>query len=287
MNDTRPWRPGDNWITDFSGYVVGIRPANARYPTYIATARAANTFSEVQTFSQGFSAYGVTTTGVTGTGKLVYGTSPTIATPLIDMLILSSATGKGIKVDATTPTYPWNDKEGVLNYASAVPGSLNIYRNTIRDYSFSVNDEVDGKFHIPHDYAPGTDIFIHVHWSHIGTAISGNFSGNFKYTYAKGHNQAAFSAEKDIPVTYATVNIATTPRYQHMITEVQLSSAGGSATLLDTALIETDGILLANWVQTAIPTITGTIVEPFIHFVDLHYQSTGIGTKNKSPAFYG
>lgn len=198
-------------------------------------------------------------------------------------LSLPKASGKGIMVDGG---FGWKDKEGVLNYASAVPGALNIYRNTIRDYSFSVNDEVDGKFHIPHDWAPGTDIFIHVHWSHIGTVISGNFQGNFKYTYAKGHNQAAFGAEKDIPVTYPTVNIATTPRYQHMITEVQLSSSGGSATLLDTASIEVDGLILANWVQTAIPTITGTIVEPFIHYVDLHYQSVEGGTKQRSPNFY-
>ena len=223
------------------------------------------------------------------TGGTIEGATVGVANPALvgsTFNIFPKASGYGVKVDTTTPTFPWRDKEGILNYASAVPGSLNIYRNTIRDYSFSVNDEVDGKFHIPHDYVPGTDIYIHVHWSHIGTVISGNFTGAFKYIYAKGHNQAAFQAEKDIPVTYATVNIATTPRYQHMITEVQLSSAGGSATLLDTALIEIDGILLANWVQTAIPTITGTITEPFIHFVDLHYQSTGIGTKAKAPNFY-
>jgi len=209
-----------------------------------------------------------------------------VAQSFLDNLVLPKTSGKGMQVDTDAPTFPWKDKEGVLNYASSVPGALNIYRNTIRDYSFSAGDEVDGKFHIPHDYVPGTDIFIHVHWSHIGTVISGTFAGNFKFIYAKGHKQAAFPAEKDLPLTYPTVNIATTPQYQHMITEVQLSISGGSATQLDTALIEPDGILLANWVQTTIPTITGVIVEPFIHFMDLHYQSTNIGTKAKAPNFY-
>jgi hypothetical protein len=203
-----------------------------------------------------------------------------------DTLVLPKTSGKGIKVDTATPTWPWKDKEGVLNYQSVFPAALNIYQGTVRDYSFSVSDEVDGKFHIPHDYAPGTDIFIHVHWSHIGTTITGNFSGNFKHTYAKGHNQAAFPAEKTVVLTYATVNIATTPQRQHRIDEVQLSTAGGSATLMDTALLEPDGLILANWIQTAIPTITGTIQEPFIHFIDLHYQSTGVGTKAKAPNFF-
>jgi hypothetical protein len=204
-----------------------------------------------------------------------------------NLLVVPKTSGMGIKVDTTTPTFAWKDKEGVLNYASAVPGALNIYQGTVRDYSFSVNDQVDCKIHIPHDYAMGTDIFVHVHWSHIGTAITGNFAGNFKHTYAKGHNQAAFPAEKTLGLTYATVNIATTPQRRHRIDEVQLSVAGGSATQMSTADIEPDGLLLINWLQTGIPTITGTIVEPFIHYIDLHYQSTGIGTKAKvGPTFW-
>ena len=27
----------------------------------------------------------------------------------------------------------------------------------------------DITFHLPHDYVPNTDIFIHVHWTHAGT----------------------------------------------------------------------------------------------------------------------
>jgi hypothetical protein len=72
-----------------------------------------------------------------------------------------------------------------------------------------------------------------------------------------------------------------------MITEVQLTTSGGSATQWDTSLIEVDGLILGCLTLTAIPTITGGVVnEPFVHHIDLHYQSTGIGTKQKAPDFY-
>lgn len=142
-------------------------------------------------------------------------------------------------------------------------------------------------FHIPHDYVPGSDLFIHMHWSHNGTAISGNIVTTFKFTYAKGHGQEIFPAEKTVVITYNTVNIATTPRYIHRIDEAQLSTPGGSASLLDSNLIEPDGIIMMNMTMTTVPTITGAAVPaPVVFFADVHYQSTGIGTKQKSPNFW-
>jgi len=89
-------------------------------------------------------------------------------------------------------------------------------------------------------------------------------------------------------MTHATVNIATTPRYIHRVDEVQLSSAGGSTTLLDTSLIEIDGIILCGVIFTTIPTITGgSPNEPFLFRTDIHYQSSNIGTKAKASPFYG
>jgi hypothetical protein len=209
---------------------------------------------------------------------------------VFEQLTLPKTSGYGIKVDTTTPTWPWRDLEGILiwDQGGANAFSLATYRGgAVREFAGSATDKLDCKFHIPHDYAPGTDLFIHIHWSHNGTAITGDLGADIAYTYAKGHQQAIFPTEKVIPLIYSTVSIATTPQYRHNITEVQLSSAGGSATLTDSALIEVDGILLANVTLTAIPTITGgSPNEPFVHFVDLHYQSTGMGTKQKAPSFW-
>lgn len=202
---------------------------------------------------------------------------------------LPKTSGAGIKVDITTPTWGWRDLEGVeiTDVLGANAATLTLYQTPVREYAYSVGDIMDIRFHIPHDLVPNTDMFIHFHWSHIGTAISGNMSVNCSSTYAKGHNQANFPAPKVVPITYATTNIATTPAFRHRIEEAAWSSAGGSATLFDTALLEVDGLILMNLAVTAIPTITGgTSNEPFIHRVDLHYQSTNIATKAKAPNFY-
>jgi hypothetical protein len=166
--------------------------------------------------------------------------------------------------------------------------TLEIYRaGSVREWSFAANDVSDNRFHIPHDYAPGTDLYIHVHWSHNGTAISGSAGFTHRHTYAKGHNQAIFPAEKTITSSQTTASIGTTPQYQHFIVETQLSTPGGSASLLDTNLIEPDGLILMNTAFSTIPTITGgSPNRPFIHFIDIHYQSTGVGTKQKAPNFY-
>ncbi|MCK4635847.1 MAG: hypothetical protein KAT32_03210 [Candidatus Moranbacteria bacterium] len=52
--------------------------------------------------------------------------------------------------------------------------------------------------------------------------------------------------------------------------------------------MEPDGLLMVSLKTTTIPTITGSATSnlPYIFTVDIHYQSTGIGTKNKVPDFY-
>ena len=67
-----------------------------------------------------------------------------------------------------------------------------------------------------------------------------------------------------------------------MIAEVAFTNYGGDATHFDRAVIETDGLLAVMTKLTA----NTTGVDPFLHYVDIHYQSTGLPTKNKAPNFY-
>lgn len=202
-------------------------------------------------------------------------------------LVLPKTAGKGLQVDPASPTFGWKDQLGYVNPKNSAPGALvrTLYIGTdIYDWAMTVNDVCDFNFHIPHDYVPNSDMYIHVHWSHNGTAISGNIQFTFYHTYAKGHNQAEFYAQKTITTTiYNTTNIATTPRYRHRIEETQFSSAGGSATLCDSGIIEVDGVIMGQIKLTTAPTVSGGSV--FLHYVDLHYQSTGMPTKNKAPDF--
>lgn len=57
--------------------------------------------------------------------------------------------------------------------------------------------------------------------------------------------------------------------------------------MLDTDLIEVDGVIIVALVVSTIPTITGgSPNEPFLITADIHYQSNNLATKNKAPDFW-
>jgi hypothetical protein len=206
-----------------------------------------------------------------------------------ETLVLPKTAGKGIKVDTDVPTFGWRDIIGrVIPKAVGVgsPARAIYAGGTIADYAFVANDVCDFGYHIPHDYVAGTDLYFHVHWSHTdAVSITGNASFTAYHTYAKGFNQANFPAEKNIVITHATTDLATTPQYRHRVDEGQLSSSGGSATLMDSALLEPDGFLIITLQLSALPTFGG-LGKLFIHTCDIHYQSTNISTKQKAAPFY-
>jgi len=199
---------------------------------------------------------------------------------------MDSHSTSGIKIDRAAPDYGWQDMLGAIRVHGTGGDEpvYNIYRDGIRQYEFNtIGDEVWVEFHIPHDYATGTDLYIHSHWSHhnASTITTGSLTWTFETTYAKGHNQAPFPATTNSTAIHnaATTNV---PQYQHMITEVQLSASGGGVGLIDTDDIEIDGLILVRVAKTE-----DTMADnPFLHFADIHYQSTGITTKNKAPDFY-
>jgi len=214
-------------------------------------------------------------------------------------LVLPKTTNTGIKLDTTTPTFGYKDLIGQINphVGGGIAPTSTLIKGTgthMRSWAFSAGDVIDSViFHIPHDYLPGSDIFLHCHYKHAGTAISGNLVLDWYVNYCKGYTQAGqiFGNEINITQTISTPNIATIPRYSHNIAEFQLSNNGGNTTHLDRNLIEVDGIINVSITATTIPTITGAPTgsanEPFIFMIDIHYQTTGvIGTKDKNFPFY-
>lgn len=206
-------------------------------------------------------------------------------------LQIPKTSGLGIKVDSLgTPTFPWQDLIGDITPKPSAPNAPTFaaFRGgSVKTYFYSAGDQGDCLYHIPHDYVPGSDLSIHVHWAHNGTAISGSFVIDLYVTYAKGHGQQAFSAEVNPTITISTPDIATVPQYEHRLNEIQLSASSPSASQIDSDDIEPDGIILVHFDVTTIPTITGgTTNEPVILTLDIHYQSTGIGTKQNSPDFW-
>lgn len=187
------------------------------------------------------------------------------------------------------PDIGWRDLIGdiVPKTIGAGAPTLAAIRGNVRGFRYTAGDDGDIIFHVPHDYMPGSDMYLHMHWTHNGTAISGSMAVTFYSTYAKGHQQASFIAEKTLTITDGSLSIGTAPQYHHRITEAQFSTPGGSSSMLDTDAIEVDGLIVVHYDVTTIPTISGgTETEPFILTVDIHYQSNSIATPNKSPNFY-
>ena len=200
--------------------------------------------------------------------------------------VIGKEDDKGIKVDLDAPTYPWMDLIGLVQPDTSSPTlepSLETFVGSVKAYEYDLNDELHAKFHIPHDWVLGHDARIHMHWAHNGTAISGTMAFSVNAMYAD-RDTGIFSAKTLDSITVATPDIATIPQYQHFVTEVDLTTSGGSSTTLDSDDIEVDGIIAVSFKMTAEPNITAGHL--FMFTSDVHYQSTGVGTKNNASPFY-
>ncbi len=211
-------------------------------------------------------------------------------------VILDKASGNGIKVDRATPTFGFADLLGdqfSKNTGGTKP-TLVAYNGDVDAWQFTNGDEAFLSYHIPHDYVAGTDIHLHIHWSQNAAGATGG-TIDFKYfaIYAKGHNQASGSTFTSTPITatFSSIDIddggSGLNQYQQHFTEVIISGASATAALFDRDDFEPDGVIELTLEMDA-DNLTGTASSPFIHYADIHYQTTGlIGTKQKAPDFYG
>ena len=210
-------------------------------------------------------------------------------------LVFEKASGNGIKVDQTTPTFGFADLLGdqfSKNTGGTKP-TLTAYNGAVDAWQFSNGDEAFLSYHIPHDYVLGTDIHLHIHWSQNAAGATGG-TVDFKYfaIYSKGHNQTSGSAFTATPITatFSSIDIndgaGGLNRYQQHFTEVTISGASATVALFDRDDFEPDGVIELTLEMDA-TNLTGTPSDPFIHFADIHYQTTGvIGTKSRTPDFY-
>lgn len=285
-------------------------------------------------------------------------------------MVVPKTSGTGIKVDPDAPTFGWRDLTGAINVKNSGPTvpTFTTYQGSIAQYSFGTATgvvEVFLEYHIPHEYAPGTDMYIHAHWSTIA-APTGDVNWLFEIVQAKGYKQAVFegTAGSAAPITVSVTDTAATA-FRHEIAEVQMSAPGGliepggapsiavsitsgaailtsdaplftaadigrtvrvigagaaggnldttvsaftstqqvtlannaSTTVtaqnafryrvIDSDLLEVDGLILVRCWRNSGRAADTLDVAPFLHFVDIHYQTTGVpGTKQKNPPFY-
>jgi hypothetical protein len=222
-------------------------------------------------------------------------------------IIVPKTSGTAIKIDTASPDYGWADILGYLQTrpaaglgSAAVPDFVDYASTGIYAYRFGTavpnnhEHEIFVEFHIPHDYAPGTDLYIHIHWSQTtvdtGGAASapGNAHWEFDVHYAKGHGTAGGAARGAFGtvVSPSVTQQGSTTQYGHMIAEVQLSDTSPSASQLDSDDIEVDGLILVRLHRDPAHANDTLDQDTFVHFIDIHYQSTNLPTKQKAPDFY-
>ena len=209
--------------------------------------------------------------------------SPTMTTPTLgdatadsltvnNDLKMSGTTGEGIKLPSTFGYHDIMGEIEVRGVGSNDPTWAQVGATAFYAYKFAVGDELWINYHVPHDYVPGTDIYIHTHWFPDGTNTA-EVKWQYTYTYAKGHNQAAY----DFAGT--TVTAAEAPpgtQYQHMVTESSAITISG---------LEVDGMIKVH-IKRIANGGTDNTDGIFVDTCDVHYQSTGLPTQNRAPDFY-
>jgi hypothetical protein len=193
------------------------------------------------------------------------------------------------------PSRGWRDIEGLVN-AQSVSGSNPTYAamsagGAVRAWFYSATDILGNVYHIPHDYAPNTDIFWHLHWGHNGTNISGNIVLQVSMRYAAPYNAAPYTTEKTFALTIPATNLTVAPANSNIISEIQITAqtaAPPTANQYDSSLFEVDGKFNVYFSVTSLPTITGGTQNNqfFVLGADLHIQSTNLGTLNRNAPFY-
>lgn len=143
-------------------------------------------------------------------------------------------------------------------------------------FSHLDNMEAFGHFHIDHDYALNTPLYLHIHWTTDSTEI-GNVRWGFEYTVAKGHQQAAFGSTTTVYVNQVTDG---TP-YKHYIAEVSdIDAISGIG-------IEPDTIIMCRVFRDATNIADTYGASAYGICLDLHYRADKLTTINKRPNFYG
>jgi hypothetical protein len=177
--------------------------------------------------------------------------------------------------------YGWRDElADVITRGTAGDPTFKVFRDGIYAYAFEdhgagTEDQVWAYFHVQHEYAPGTKIYPHIHWS-INAAITGTVRWGFEYIAAKGHNQQAFPAS-----TTVYVNQTITTQYQHMIAEVSEADA------IPIDNLEPDTIIAIRFFRNSSNAADTLAGDAFGFKVDCHYNVNGqFATKNKAPNFY-
>jgi hypothetical protein len=99
----------------------------------------------------------------------------------------------------------------------------------------------------------------------------------------KGAGPAGADLDTTVTVMNSTINLTVADAASTTITDVV---DGAVFRVLDSNLLQVDGLILVRTSRNAGATGDDLDVAPFLHTVDLHYRSSNVGTAQKIPPFY-
>lgn len=175
----------------------------------------------------------------------------------------------------------WRDNIVQLTVDSSNPDSptLNIFRDGLHAYNFFAGQftECFAWFHVDHDYALGTKMYPHIHWS-VQTDVVGTVRWGVEYTIAKGHQQEAFPESRIVYIEQSTDG---TP-FKHYVAETSDENA------IDGAFygIEPDTLILARFFRDGTHPNDTFEGDVFVFILDMHYQANRLATPFKRPNFF-
>ena len=211
--------------------------------------------------------------------------------------ILFNQQNTGIKVNPSSPAFPWDDLRGQrsLPTSGGSAASREEWKTDVYSLGYNINDFQDWEMHTEHREVIGGDKFLHPHLRHNGTSITGNLVIDFVVAHNFGHNRVSSPA----PVSF-TLTIPDTIWTQHdtYIPDMLFMQSGGGAlaiqnltggttvsafTALDSDDILPDDDFLITATISTMPTISGGLsAKIFNPFIDIHRQVVdGSGTLNK------
>lgn len=132
-----------------------------------------------------------------------------------------------------------------------------------------------GNWHIDHDYAMGTPLYLHIHWTTNSSEL-GTVRWGFEYTLAKGHQQMAFGPTTTVYVEQASLGVP----YMHYVAEVSDANA------IPGLNIEPDTLILCRVFRDATHVNDTFGDQAFGAALDLHYQAAQSTTPRKRPDFF-
>jgi len=142
------------------------------------------------------------------------------------------------------------------------------FHGNLKQYTFAIDDYVEGSFELKHDYKEGTDLNIHCHIVTNGAEASKEARYSFEYWMAD---------MGEASVTTATLTSA----------DKALTNADGHHEYIDIGDISGTGVAIGAMVgflfkRVALADGTGPTADPFVLSVGCHYQIDTLGSRTET-----